>query len=87
MLGATIAVTVIYLALKYAREPEQGLIANTNLGGDNVHRGGVLGALLGAANGVEAWPSRWTQNLDFAPLAMKPVTRPNGVGEQGLRKN
>lgn len=65
---------VIYLALKYARRAEQGLIVNTNLGGDNVHRGAVLGALLGAANGVEAWPSRWVDNLELASLAKKPVT-------------
>ncbi len=59
---------VIYLALKYADRPEEGLIANTNLGGDNVHRGGVLGALLGAANGNPAWPSRWLTGLKSPPI-------------------
>ena len=59
--------SVIYLALKYHDAPEQGLIVNTNLGGDNVHRGAVLGALLGAANGLEAFPSRWIQGLRHAP--------------------
>ena len=59
--------SVLYLALKYHDEPEQGLIANTNLGGDNVHRGAVLGALLGAANGVEAFPSRWVKGLRLRP--------------------
>jgi ADP-ribosyl-[dinitrogen reductase] hydrolase len=54
---------VIYLALKYADRPEEALIVNTNIGGDNVHRGGVLGALLGAANGMAAWPSRWLEGL------------------------
>jgi ADP-ribosylglycohydrolase len=54
---------VIFLALKYARQPEEGLISNTNLGGDNVHRGAVLGALLGAENGETAWPERWTKGL------------------------
>lgn len=67
---------VIYLALKYAEDPEAGLIANTNLGGDNVHRGGVLGALLGAANGMSGWPNRWVENLELADLARKPVMRP-----------
>jgi len=59
--------SVLYLALKYHHEPEQGLIANTNLGGDNVHRGAVLGSLLGAANGLEAFPSRWVKGLRHAP--------------------
>ncbi len=54
---------VIYLALKYADRPEEGLIANTNLGGDNVHRGGVLGTLLGAGNGRGCWPQRWVDEL------------------------
>jgi ADP-ribosyl-[dinitrogen reductase] hydrolase len=37
----------LYLALKYSQDIESGLVANTNLGGDNCHRGAVLGALLG----------------------------------------
>lgn len=59
--------SVLYLALKYHDEPGKGLIANTNLGGDNVHRGAVLGALLGAANGLEAFPSRWVKGLRHSP--------------------
>jgi ADP-ribosylglycohydrolase len=41
---------VLYLAYKYAESPLAGLLANTNLGGDNVHRGTVLGAILGLCN-------------------------------------
>jgi ADP-ribosylglycohydrolase len=59
--------SVLYLALKYHDEPEQGLISNTNLGGDNVYRGAVLGSLLGAANGLEAFPTRWVKGLRHAP--------------------
>jgi ADP-ribosyl-[dinitrogen reductase] hydrolase len=54
---------VVYLALKYHDDPEQALIANTNLGGDNAARGAVLGALLGAAHGVEKFPNRWIDGL------------------------
>jgi len=39
--------SVLFLAYKYCHQLEAGLIANTNLGGDNVHRGAVLGLLLG----------------------------------------
>ena len=42
--------SVLYLAYKYAEKTKAGLLANTNLGGDNVHRGTVLGAILGLAN-------------------------------------
>jgi ADP-ribosyl-[dinitrogen reductase] hydrolase len=53
----------LYLALKYCDDPEQGLIANTMCGGDNSGRGAVLGALLGAMNGLRGWPSRWIDGL------------------------
>lgn len=42
--------SVLYLAYRYDVSVLGGLIANTNLGGDNVHRGSVLGVLLGIAN-------------------------------------
>ncbi len=54
---------VVYLALKYHDDPANALIVNTNLGGDNAARGSVLGALLGAAHGVEKFPGRWVQGL------------------------
>ena len=39
--------SVLYLAYKYRGQTKAGLIANTNVGGDNVHRGAVLGVILG----------------------------------------
>jgi len=57
----------MYLAAKYHNAPREGLIANTMLGGDNVHRGAVLGALLGAANGEDAWPIEWREGLLCPP--------------------
>ena len=62
---------VIYLALKYAHDPEKALIANTNAGGDNAYRGAILGALLGAANGDAAWPQRWVDGLAALPVVEK----------------
>jgi ADP-ribosylglycohydrolase len=56
----------LYLAWKYADDFEAGLIANTNLGGDNCHRGAVLGSLLGSAVGVERIPARWRDGLIVA---------------------
>lgn len=61
----------IYLALKYHQNARQGLIANTNLGGDNAGRGAVLGALLGAANGVGAFPTSWIEGLHDLPSSLK----------------
>jgi len=52
-------------AYKYgdAGEFEQGLLANANCGGENVHRGIVLGAILGASVGVQGIPDRLKQGL------------------------
>lgn len=53
----------LYLAWKYADDFEAGVIANTNVGGDNCHRGAVVGALLGGANGLTRIPSRFQVEL------------------------
>ena len=39
--------SVLYFAFKYRGQTKNGLVANTNAGGDNVHRGAVLGVILG----------------------------------------
>lgn len=59
----------LYLAWKYQDDPEQALVVNTNLGGDNCHRGVVLGALLGALHGEQAWLRRWSDGLADPPTA------------------
>lgn len=53
----------LYLAVKYQNNPKEGLIANTMCGGDNCGRGTVLGALLGAINGLAGWPAEWQECL------------------------
>ncbi len=53
----------LYLAWKYADDFEAGVVANTNLGGDNCHRGAVVGALLGAACGRHRIPLRFVNNI------------------------
>ena len=49
--------SLLYLAFKYIDNPKAGLLANTNLGGDNVHRGAVLGGIVSLACGrtVDEW--------------------------------
>ncbi|WP_367871594.1 ADP-ribosylglycohydrolase family protein [Luteolibacter sp. Populi] len=42
----------LFLAWKYADDFKAGLVANTMAGGDNCHRGAVVGGLLGASSGV-----------------------------------
>lgn len=52
-----------YLLLKFADDPRRALIENTMAGGDNCHRGAVLGALLGLRLGVDAFPHEWRSGL------------------------
>jgi ADP-ribosyl-[dinitrogen reductase] hydrolase len=61
----------LYLAWKYADDFEAGVIANANVGGDNCHRGAVIGALLGAASGMAGLPARFVDQIhDAARLRM-----------------
>ena len=55
--------SVLYLAARYPDDFESAMIANTNVGGDNCHRGAILGAILGASLGLEAIPKRWINGL------------------------
>ena len=41
----------------------EGLLANANVGGENVHRGSVMGAILGARAGYRALPPRLMDGL------------------------
>jgi ADP-ribosylglycohydrolase len=54
---------ILYLVARYPDDFEAALIANTNAGGDNCHRGAALGAVLGAALGIQAIPERWIHGL------------------------
>jgi ADP-ribosylglycohydrolase len=51
----------LFLAWKYADSLESALVTNANLGGDNCHRGIVVGALVGA--GGAPVPERWERGL------------------------
>ena len=56
----------LYLAWKYADDFENAAISNTNVGGDNCHRGAVIGALVGGAVGLSAIPIRYIDQIDDA---------------------
>ncbi|WP_018982658.1 ADP-ribosylglycohydrolase family protein [Salinimonas chungwhensis] len=43
---------VLYFAYRYADDAKRALTANTNVGGDNVHRGFVLGTIMGLVEGA-----------------------------------
>jgi ADP-ribosylglycohydrolase len=53
----------LYLALKYTGDFRAAIVANTNVGGDNCTRGAILGAIMGAACGVEGIPADWLGGL------------------------
>lgn len=41
----------------------KALLANANVGGENVHRGAILGAILGARAGDEQLPAEMKEGL------------------------
>jgi len=61
---------VLHFAYKYGGDFETCLLANTNCGGENVARGMILGALLGAAHGARQIPANLKEGLkDSAGIA------------------
>lgn len=52
---------LLYFALRHGFQVEAALLANANAGGDNVHRGALLGLLLGAS--CESFPERLKNGL------------------------
>jgi len=50
-------VSLLHFAAKYGHDFRTALLANANAGGENVHRGLVLGALMGAQAGASGIPS------------------------------
>lgn len=51
------------MASKYGENFEEAVLANANCGGENVHRGAVLGALLGAYHGDQGIPEHLKSGL------------------------
>jgi ADP-ribosyl-[dinitrogen reductase] hydrolase len=54
---------VLYLATAHADSFEDAVLSNTNLGGENCHRGSALGAIMGAALGESRIPQRFITGL------------------------
>ncbi|CAE8584913.1 unnamed protein product [Polarella glacialis] len=55
---------LLHFAFKYgAASPIEALLASANAGGENVHRGAVLGALVGASGGIHALPEEFRKGL------------------------
>eukprot|EP00743_Colponemidia_sp_Colp-15_P006961 GILK01007512.1.p1 GENE.GILK01007512.1~~GILK01007512.1.p1 ORF type:complete len:346 (+),score=36.72 GILK01007512.1:29-1066(+) len=53
----------LYFAYRYADSFEDAILANTNVGGDNVYRGAILGVIMGLGLGEDAIPSRFIEGL------------------------
>ena len=45
---------MLYLAAKYQPDVQAAVLANTNVGGENAHRGAVLGSIVGLISGNTA---------------------------------
>jgi ADP-ribosyl-[dinitrogen reductase] hydrolase len=54
---------MLIYAYKYAEDPEKMLLASANGGGENVARGALLGALIGAEFGLSKFPKNLVEGL------------------------
>ncbi len=54
---------LLFFAYKYGNDAERCLLASTNAGGENVARGSLLGALLGAQEGFAKFPKHLKEGL------------------------
>lgn len=55
--------SVLYLAAAHVNSFEDAVLSNTNLGGENCHRGSALGAIMGAALGESRIPKQLITGL------------------------
>jgi len=60
---------MLFIVYKYADSFEKAILANANAGGENVARGALVGALLGASHGIESFPT-WTSQLHQRDIIM-----------------
>ncbi|KAJ8599593.1 hypothetical protein CTAYLR_004708 [Chrysophaeum taylorii] len=59
--------STLQMAVTYSTDVWTALLANANAGGENVHRGSVLGAILGAGAGASKLPRRLVDGLAAKP--------------------
>ncbi|MDR1964345.1 MAG: ADP-ribosylglycohydrolase family protein [Planctomycetaceae bacterium] len=65
-----------FYRLLHSKNTEEAIIETVNEGGDTDTTGAICGALLGAVNGVDSIPPRWTKTI----LSCRPSTdNPNAI--------
>jgi len=72
---------MLFLTYKYADSVEEALLANANAGGENVARGALIGALLGASHGQSAFP-KWAKELHEYDSIMEEIKSFNQIKEE-----
>jgi len=68
--------TAFDMIFKYTKSDVQiwdALLSNANTGGENVHRGAIVGAVLGAWAGVERLPAQMIEGLHDANKLAKEI--------------
>lgn len=55
--------SLLHYMIRYQGSVKDLVLANVNVGGENTHRGHILGALAGAAHGLAGIPPEWIEGL------------------------
>ena len=64
---------LLFMVYKYASSVEGAVLANANAGGENVARGSLLGALLGAAHWIGGFPAWAVDGLEDREAIVKEI--------------
>jgi ADP-ribosylglycohydrolase len=57
--------TGLFCAIQHADDPVSALARAAATSGDSDSIGCLAGAFLGAAHGLSAWPTRWTERIEY----------------------
>lgn len=68
---------LLFFAYKYGHSVEEAILASANAGGENVARGALLGALVGAQHGFAGFPA-WTSALKDKDAIMQEIDQLTG---------
>jgi len=77
---------LLFFLYKYADSPEKAILANANAGGENVARGALVGALMGAHHGMSGFPNWMVDGLLASNEITDEIEQLLGIFNQGKEK-
>jgi ADP-ribosylglycohydrolase len=64
---------ILHVLLRHGDDPATAILETVRAGGDNASRAAAVGALLGAAHGIDGLPAAWWERLAARPRLAPPI--------------